>query len=80
MLGPRRMTQSGDVTTIGRGGIVIVDDGERYVTSTLGCLDGPGTFAAFNSPQDVCADSYGDVFVADWGNHSVRKMETVATT
>jgi len=74
------MTQSGDVTTIGRGGIVIVDDGERYVTSTLGCLDGPGTFAAFNSPQDVCADSYGDVFVADWGNHSVRKMETVATT
>lgn len=73
----RRMSPSGDVTTIGVGGSVLVDDGVGYVSSPFGCLDGPGNVAAFNSPQDVAVDSCGDVLVADWGNHCIRKIESI---
>jgi len=74
----RRITAAGDVTSIGRSGVVIVDDGRRYVSSSLGCIDSEdASQACFNSPQGVAVDSAGDVWVADWGNHAVRKIERV---
>mmetsp|Transcript_40332 Transcript_40332/g.94931 ORF Transcript_40332/g.94931 Transcript_40332/m.94931 type:complete len:359 (+) Transcript_40332:70-1146(+) len=74
----RRMNASGEVITLGSGGVVIYEDGpRRTVSSSHGCLDGPGTVSAFNSPQDVAVDSCGDVYVADWGNHCVRKIEAI---
>ena len=76
----RRMTAAGDCSTVGMGGVVLVDDciesqHYRLVSSSLGCQDGPARRASFNSPQDVAVDAAGDIYVADWGNHWVRKIE-----
>ncbi len=36
--------------------------------------DSSGTNARFNSPCGVAVDSSGDVFVADYYNHRIRKV------
>jgi hypothetical protein len=41
---------------------------------TSGGTDGTGTVARFSSPSDVAVDGAGNVFVADTGNHTVRKI------
>ena len=42
--------------------------------SSLGSADGMGTAAQFDNPYGVSADTAGNVFVADAGNHTIRKM------
>ena len=39
-----------------------------------GFLDGPAGLARFRSPQDVAADSAGNLYVADSGNHRIRRI------
>ncbi len=39
-----------------------------------GSTDGTGSAAHFNSPHGVAVDSTGNVFVADTGNHTIRKI------
>jgi len=39
-----------------------------------GSADGPGTAALFYDPRDVTVDSAGNVYVADSGNHTIRKV------
>jgi sugar lactone lactonase YvrE len=39
-----------------------------------GCQDGPAHEAGFNGPQGVAVDQEGNVFVADTGNGSIRKI------
>jgi streptogramin lyase len=41
---------------------------------TAGNSDGAGTTANFNGPYYVAADASGNVFVADTGNHRIRKI------
>ena len=39
-----------------------------------GSADGTGTVARFFYPEDVAVDSAGNVYVADTGNNSIRKI------
>jgi sugar lactone lactonase YvrE len=39
-----------------------------------GFVDGSGAGASFNNPTDLTVDSRGNVYVADTGNHAVRKI------
>ena len=45
---------------------------------TAGYVDGPGTTAQFNQPYGVAADGSGNVYVAGFVDHSIRKI-VVAT-
>ncbi|MEI6714755.1 MAG: HYR domain-containing protein [Verrucomicrobiota bacterium] len=58
----RAISPSGVVTTLaGAAGV-------------YGSADGTGSGARFNSPSGVVADSAGNLYVTDYGNHTVRKI------
>ena len=40
---------------------------------------GMGTAAMLDSPWDVAVDSSGNLYIADWGNHRIRKVDTSGT-
>jgi len=58
----RKIDASGNVTTLAG-------------TGSLGAGNGPGGTASFDYPTGVAVDGQGNVFVADQGNHSVRKVD-----
>lgn len=45
-------------------------------TGTAGSADGLASEATFNQPYGVAADSDGNLYVADFGNHKIRKIDT----
>ncbi len=60
--------------------------GTNWVVTTLAGLagsagsgDGPGSAARFNSPFGVAVDSAGNLYVADLGNNTIRKVTPVGT-
>lgn len=57
----RKITPDGQVSTLAGSG-----DKEFE--------DGPGSSAKFDSPYGVSLDISGNVYVADWGNHKIRKI------
>eukprot|EP00036_Acanthoecidae_sp_10tr_P002874 CAMPEP_0182948250 /NCGR_PEP_ID=MMETSP0105_2-20130417/59662_1 /TAXON_ID=81532 ORGANISM="Acanthoeca-like sp., Strain 10tr" /NCGR_SAMPLE_ID=MMETSP0105_2 /ASSEMBLY_ACC=CAM_ASM_000205 /LENGTH=730 /DNA_ID=CAMNT_0025088539 /DNA_START=72 /DNA_END=2264 /DNA_ORIENTATION=- len=56
-------------------------DAETRVVSTVagdgtaGFQDGPGATAMFHTPTAVAVDGDGNVFVADQGNHRIRRID-----
>jgi len=57
----RKIDPNGNVTTLAGSG-------------TAGYSDATGTAAQFNNPQGVAVDSAGNVYIADTGNHRIRKI------
>ena len=43
-------------------------------TGTKGWLDGPATTSRFTAPTGIAVDAAGNVYVADWVNHIIRKI------
>lgn len=39
-----------------------------------GSDDGVGADARFNGPSGLAADGAGNLYIADWGNHTLRKL------
>ena len=63
----RRITTSANTTT------VVTFAG---TIGSPGFADGSGTDARFRTPQALSIDSAGVVYVADTGNHTIRKLTT----
>jgi uncharacterized protein YjiK len=65
----RKITSGGVVTTLAGSG-----------TATF--LDATGTNAGFNQPNSVSLDSVGNIYIADYTNHRIRKITStgVVTT
>lgn len=86
---PPRFRSPGGIAALG-GDLYVTDSGNntiRKVTTagvvttvagnpgSTGVSDGNGTSALFNNPQGIVA-SAGDLYVADSGNHTIRKVTT----
>ena len=64
----RKVDTSGIITTVvGRGNGSDLGDG------------GPATQAQLANPSDVAVDSKGNIYVADYGNNALRKVDTSGT-
>ncbi|MGV3502100.1 MAG: IPT/TIG domain-containing protein [Adhaeribacter sp.] len=57
----KKMTPEGVVTTVAGTGV-------------SGNTDGPAASARFNGPYKVTVDNKGNIYVADTGNHRIRKI------
>jgi sugar lactone lactonase YvrE len=47
-------------------------------TGAAGTLDGPSGGATFNNPQGVVLDDQGYLWIADSGNHTIRRISVVS--
>jgi sugar lactone lactonase YvrE len=57
----RKISVNGDVSTLAGSG-------------SAGFADGDGISASFNNPTDIAIDDYGNLYIADSGNHKIRKI------
>ncbi len=44
------------------------------IPGSSGSSDGPAGTARFNAPEDVAVDAAGNIYVADTGNHTIRRI------
>jgi len=66
----RKITYTGTMS-------VFAGDPSLYKGGSAGYLDATGTTARFNNPGAIAFDSMGNLYVADYGNHCVRKITSV---
>jgi MYXO-CTERM domain-containing protein len=63
----RKITGAGVVTTL------------AGTAGTSGSTDGKGTAARFSNPRGIVSDGSGNLYVADTGNNTIRKVTTDGT-
>lgn len=63
----RKITSTGTVSTL------------AGLPGSRGSTDGIGSAARFASPFAVAADGSGNIYVADYGNHTIRKITSAGT-
>jgi sugar lactone lactonase YvrE len=78
-----------DIATDFAGNCYVLDEGNHTVRKVTpagvvttfagtaglpGSADGTGAAARFDAPQGIVADTAGNLFVADTGNHTIRKV------
>lgn len=64
-------TQSNTIRRISATGTVVTIAG---TANSYGSADGTGSAATFLSPAGVAVDASGNIYVADAGNHTIRKI------
>jgi len=83
-----RFKQPGGVAVDSSGNLFVVDSGNHTIrkitpagvvstiagTGAAGSANGTGTAASFNGPNGIAIDATGNLFVADTGNHTIRKI------
>jgi hypothetical protein len=61
------------IRTVTSAGVVRTVAG---VAGTSGSVDGAGSAARFKQPYGLAVDSSGNIYVADSGNHTIRKLSS----
>jgi streptogramin lyase len=61
------------IRKVSPGGVVTLYAGQF---GAIGQVDAQGTQARFNQPSDVAVDAFGNVYVADYFNHAIRKINS----
>jgi len=64
----RKITPDGWVSTLAGG----IDDDDEFGSG--GFADGEGSVARFSNPTGITIDAEGNLYVADMGNHRIRKI------
>ena len=93
--GPARFNTPSDVAIDAGGNIYVADTGNHTIrkitpagvvttfagfAGSSGTADGTGSTARFNSPSGLAVDSSGNVYVADTGNHAIRRIVPAGPT
>jgi len=65
----RKITPEGDVTTVAGN-----TTGLKSIGAWSPSVDGFGTAASFNDPQDLTLDAAGNAYVVEGGGHRIRKV------
>lgn len=68
-----RKLNDGQVTTFAGPALAVVKNAQGFPTG--GLLDGKASEAFFNEPTGLAVDAKGNVYVADAGNHAIRKID-----
>jgi len=68
------VTDAGSVRKISSNGVVTTLAGRQGGLWSQGFVNGTGTNASFRDLNGVTVDGFGNVYVADTGNHAIRKI------
>lgn len=68
-----RKVKDGQVSTFAGPALAVLKNAQGFPTG--GLLDGKASEAFFNEPTGLALDAKGNVYVADAGNHAIRKID-----
>ncbi len=89
-----RLNKPSDIVLDSSGNLYIADSGDNRIrkvatdgtittvvgTGSIGATDGNGTNATLNDPRGLGIDGSGNLYIADTGNHLIRKFNGTTVT